>query len=121
MHGLLAAVLRVKAGYEGVQFVAVLGVAESLKHLSHQVPASRTVSSLAMSSPDGPVELGVKDPCSSRTVAELKKFRATFFPPLPVLACPVQDRCERGPNTTPISPTAHSMARLLSVKLLKDL
>jgi hypothetical protein len=38
MHRLLAAVVRVKAGDEGVQVVVVLGVAESLKHLSHQRP-----------------------------------------------------------------------------------
>jgi hypothetical protein len=34
MHGLLAAVLAVEAGDKGVQVVAILGVAESLKHLS---------------------------------------------------------------------------------------
>jgi hypothetical protein len=36
MHRLLAAVLRVEAGDEGVQVVAVLGVAESLKRLGYQ-------------------------------------------------------------------------------------
>jgi hypothetical protein len=36
MYGLLAAVVRVEAGDESVQVVVVLGVAESLKHLSHQ-------------------------------------------------------------------------------------
>jgi hypothetical protein len=67
MHGLLAAVVRVKAGDEGVQVVIVLGVAESLKHLSHQdlLPPFREGSSLAMSSHDGPVEVCVKDPGST--------------------------------------------------------
>ena len=36
MHRLLAAVLGIEAGHEGVQVVAVLGVAESLKHLGRQ-------------------------------------------------------------------------------------
>jgi hypothetical protein len=35
MDGLLAAVPRVEAGHEGVQVVGVLGVAESLEHVSH--------------------------------------------------------------------------------------
>ena len=37
MQRLLAAVLRVEAGDEGVQVMAVLGVAESLKHLGHKI------------------------------------------------------------------------------------
>jgi hypothetical protein len=49
MHRLLAAVLGIEAGHEGVQVVAVLGVAESLKHLSHQDLASSGIS-LAMGS-----------------------------------------------------------------------
>jgi hypothetical protein len=60
MHGLLAAVLRVEAGDEGVQVVAVLGVAESLKHLSHQRSRLLKVGRLAMRPHDGPTELGVE-------------------------------------------------------------
>ena len=45
---LLAAVLWITGGDEGVQVVAVLGVAESLKHRSRQALDSGTVSSLAM-------------------------------------------------------------------------
>jgi hypothetical protein len=37
MQRLLAVVLRVEAGDEGVQVLAVLGVAESLKHLGHKL------------------------------------------------------------------------------------
>ena len=48
MHRLFAAVLGVEAGDEGVQVVTVLGVAESLKHLSHQRPRLLKVGSLAM-------------------------------------------------------------------------
>ena len=45
---LLAAVLRITGGDDGIQVVAVLGVAESLKHRSHQALDSGAVSSLAM-------------------------------------------------------------------------
>ena len=45
---LLAAVLRITVGDDGIQVVAVLGVAESLKHRSHQALDSGAVSSLAM-------------------------------------------------------------------------
>ena len=61
MQGLFAAVLGVEAGDEGVQVVAVLGVAESLEHLSHQDLASSGIS-LAMGLHDGPVELTAKPP-----------------------------------------------------------
>jgi hypothetical protein len=45
---LLATVLRIKGGEEGVQPWPFLGIAESLKHLSHQALDSWNVSSLAM-------------------------------------------------------------------------
>ena len=61
MHRLLAAVLGIEAGHESVQVVVVLGIAESLKHLSHQDLASSGIS-LAMGLQDGPVELAVKAP-----------------------------------------------------------
>jgi hypothetical protein len=42
VHRLLAAVLRVEAGDEGIQVVTVLGVAESLDHLGrHATSRSR--------------------------------------------------------------------------------
>jgi hypothetical protein len=45
---LLAAVLRIAVGDDGIQVVAVLGIAESLKHRSHQALDSGALSSLAM-------------------------------------------------------------------------
>jgi hypothetical protein len=45
---LLAAVLQITVGDDGIQVVAILGVAESLKHRSHQALDSGTVSSLAI-------------------------------------------------------------------------
>jgi hypothetical protein len=45
---LLAAVLRITIGDNGLQVVAVLGIAESLKLRSHQALDSGTVSTLAM-------------------------------------------------------------------------
>jgi hypothetical protein len=61
MHRLLAAVLRVKAGDEGVQVVAVLGVAESRKHLSHQRSRLLKLGSRAIRHQHGPTALGVTD------------------------------------------------------------
>lgn len=68
MHWLLAAIHRVEAVHEGVQVVTVLGVAETLNHLSHQALTSQDVSSLAMRPYDRPVELAAKGPSGTQTI-----------------------------------------------------
>ena len=58
-----AAVLRINHGRRrSIEVVAVLGIAESLKHLSHQALDSGTVSSLAMKPTMDPVKLAAKEP-----------------------------------------------------------